>query len=296
MGNLKGIITHVQRMSFHDGAGIRDTIFFKGCNLRCKWCHNPETLSLRPEVGWYKERCVHCGECIDKCRQKALSFIDDKVLRNSELCVLCNACVDNCCSNAHYSIGTSYSVTELVDLMGQERRVFEISGGGVTISGGEPTLQHLFLEELVKSLHHKKFHITLQTNMFAPWEVYERILPYVDYYMCDLKLYTTEKHRFWTGKDNYTILHNIQKLDKMQKNYCVRTPVIPGVNDDEDELWLIAKYVNCLQHVQSYELLPYHRFATYKYNSLGMDYDFENVLELSEERMQNLKNKFEKWS
>lgn len=294
MDNLKGIITHVQRMSFHDGPGIRSTIFFKGCNLRCKWCHNPETFFLQPELGWYKNRCIHCGVCVDKCKQRALSFEADGILRNRELCISCNVCVDECYSKAHYRIGTSYSVEEMVDSMEQDRRVFEISGGGVTISGGEPTVQHLFLEKLVESLHQKGFHITLQTNMLAQWDIYERMLPYVDFYMCDLKLFATAKHQFWTGKDNQTILHNIQKLDEAKKSYCVRTPVIPGVNDDEDELSHILIFVNRLKHVKSYELLPFHRFATYKYDSLGMNYDFENMAELSKERMQELKNKFEK--
>jgi pyruvate formate lyase activating enzyme len=175
----------------------------------------------------------------------------------------------------------------------EDRSIFEISGGGVTISGGEPTVQYDFLKELLEALHLGGLHVTLQTNMYAHWDMYESIIPYVDYFLCDLKLFDAEKHSYWTGKGNQIILENLQKLDKTGKQYRVRTPVIPGVNNRKEQLRELFDFVTRLQHVEAYELLPFHSLASYKYHNMGMDYAFEKTKEIPDDKFLELKKLFE---
>lgn len=291
---MQGVITHIQRMSLHDGPGIRSTIFLKGCNLQCKWCHNPETFSLQPELGWAQNKCIHCGTCIQKCAEGALSIQgDDIIARNKELCTGCNTCVSECYPGAHYRLGERYSVEQLCRMVEEDRRIFEGSGGGVTLSGGEPTIQRVFLQTLAEALHEKGFHVTLQTNLYAPWEVYETLLPYIDYFMCDLKHLDTEEHRRWTGQGNETILANLLRLNQAGVRYVVRTPVIPGVNNREDQLRAMYRFVSQLGNVEGYELLPFHPLASYKYHHMGMDYVFEATREIPQEEFAELKKQFE---
>jgi pyruvate formate lyase activating enzyme len=177
--------------------------------------------------------------------------------------------------------------------MEDDRSIFENSGGGVTVSGGEPMVQFPFLLELVKTLSAKGFHVTLQTNLNTAWDKYQAILPYVNYFMCDLKLLDAEAHRYWTGADNRLILENIGRLDASGASYCLRTPVIPGVNNRDEQLQQMSDFVSGLQHLDYYELLPFHPLATYKYKDLGMEYEFETVKEIPATEFAELKGKLE---
>jgi pyruvate formate lyase activating enzyme len=286
-------ITHLQRMSLHDGAGIRSTIFFKGCNMHCQWCHNPETFSPLLELGWLKTKCIGCGVCLEKCPQGALSAAGDEIVRNHRLCSGCNTCIEECYPQAHHRIGTETTVEELCKQMEEDRRIFENSGGGVTLSGGEPMVQFPFLLGLAKALSEKGFHITLQTNLNTAWDKYQAILPYVNYWMCDLKLLDAEAHRYWTGADNRLIRENIRHLDASGASYCLRTPVIPGVNSNDEQLQQMSDFASGLQHLDYYELLPFHPLASYKYKDLGMEYAFETVKEIPATEFAELKKKFE---
>ena len=272
---LQGTISHIQRMSLHDGQGIRTTIFFKGCNMRCRWCHNPETFSPNIEQALAKAKCIRCGVCIEKCPKEALYIKNGEIFKNRNLCAECGVCIDECYAAAHYRVGAMYTVDELCAKVEEDRSIFERSNGGVTISGGEPTLQYPFLIELVKALRAKRFHITLQTNMSADWDKYAELLPYVNHFMCDLKLLDAKAHKEHTGKDNQRILENIKKIDASDASYCVRTPVIPNVNDDKEQLSQIADFVSELERNEKYELIPFHPFASYKYENLGMEYEFK---------------------
>lgn len=290
---MKGIITHTQRMSLHDGPGIRNTIFFKGCNLRCAWCHNPETLSLQPELGWAENKCIHCGVCEEKCPQRALSVQGNGIVKKKEACTQCGTCVNECYANAHYLIGKEYTEDELCRMMEQDRDIFQRSGGGVTLSGGEPMVQHKFLLVLAQALHAQGLHVTLQTNLYASWNLYETILPYIDYLMCDLKHLDSEEHRRWTGQGNKTILANLHQLDATGKKYIVRTPVIPGVNNKEEQLRDISHFVSQLHNTEGYVLLPFHPLAAYKYHNMGIEYEFETIDEIPHEEFATLKEQFE---
>jgi pyruvate formate lyase activating enzyme len=293
MASTQGIITHLQRMSLHDGPGIRTTVFFKGCNLRCKWCHNPETFSLWPELGWTSGKCMHCGACIVKCPRRALSVGGGDIVREGSMCVGCNVCVEECYTGAHHLIGKSRSVEQICRAVEEDRSIFEMSGGGVTISGGEPTVQYDFLKELLEALHLKGIHTALQTNMYAPWEMYEGILPCVDYFMCDLKLFDDAEHARWTGKGNRSILRNLQNLDGTGRRYRVRTPLVPGVNDSPEQLEELSAFAGSLKNLEAYELLPFHPLASYKYHAAGIDYAFEKTAPTPGNEFLELKKTFE---
>ena len=280
-------------MSLHDGNGIRTTVFFKGCNLRCKWCHNPETFRKQKELSWIGKQCIKCGICVQECQSKALEIKGNEIARNPELCTFCRKCVNNCFAEAHQILGKEYTVTKLCDEVEKDRFVFERSGGGVTISGGEPMVQFPFLKLLLKELNSRKIHVCLQTNLSFEWEKYEEIIPYIDYFMCDLKHIYPEEHLYWTGRDNRTILANLENLDKSGKLYCVRTPVVPGVNNDPETMKQISGFVSTLKNPDYFELLPFHRLATYKYKNIGMDYEFERISEIPEEEFRSLQKQFQ---
>jgi pyruvate formate lyase activating enzyme len=261
--------------------------------MRCKWCHNPETFSPAPELGWLKTKCIGCGVCLEKCPQAALSLVGDEIERNRRLCSGCNTCIAECYPQAHHRIGSEYTVEELCGKMEDDRSIFENSGGGVTISGGEPMVQFPFLLELLKALSAKGFHVTLQSNLNTVWDKYQAILPYVNYFMCDLKLLDAEAHRYWTGADNKLILENIKNLDASAVHYCLRTPVIPGVNNKPEQLQQMSNFVAKLNNLDYYELLPFHPLATYKYKDLGIKYEFETVQEIPTTEFAELKKMFE---
>lgn len=280
-------------MSLHDGDGIRTTIFFKGCDLHCRWCHNPETLFIRPELEWIENKCIGCGVCLRACPQKALKLDKGRVVRSEELCKECLTCCNACYAEAHHCIGELYTVEELCAKVEMDRTVFVQSGGGVTISGGEPMMQYSFLKELLRALTEKQYNICLQTNLTSNWAKYRALLPYVDLFMCDFKHIDTDKHFYWTGKGNEKILENINNLDRSGAAYCLRTPVVPGVNDSDEVLCRMRDFVSRLKNIKRYELLAFHPLASYKYNNLGMEYEFESAPEMSKEKLQQLKNKYE---
>ena len=291
---MEGIVSHIQQLSVHDGDGIRTTVFLKGCDLRCKWCHNPETFSRSRQLQWIEARCIGCGECIKACKANALSLSDGGgIIRDSKACVDCGGCVEICFADAQQHVGTVYSVEELCMQLEADRPVYGYSGGGVTISGGEPMQQHEFATELAAALHSRGINVCMQTNMNAPWERYEAILPWLDYVMCDMKHIDPEAHRAWTGQSNRRIINNIRRLDTTGIRYCVRTPVIPGVNSDQRTLAAISEFAGALKNAERYELLPFHPLAAYKYRNLGMTYGFADVKPIPEDYFQQLKAKFE---
>lgn len=226
---MKGIITDIQRTSVHDGPGLRTTVFLKGCNLHCAWCHNPETIGLRPEILYYPEKCIGCGRCAQGCRTGAK--------------ILC---------------GQEYDAKEVLDIV-EEDRVYYGKEGGVTFSGGEPSVQPEFLKELVKEAHRRQINVGIETNLSMDIEFYKELLPYIDCWMADVKMFDEEKHTKYTGASNKKILSNIRQLDGyLKNNLIIRTPVITGVNDTKDELGKIAEFVSGLDNLCYYELLPYH--------------------------------------
>jgi len=279
---MKGKITTIQRMSINDGPGIRSTIFMKGCNLRCKWCHNPETFSTEDELERIETKCIHCGKCASVCKSGALTINANGLHFNKKKCTECFKCIDQCFPEALQKIGKDYTPEELFQEIMQDFTFFRNSGGGITISGGEPMLQSDFVKATLKLFHENNIHTGIETNMSIPWVKYKGIMPFTDLFMCDIKIIDNEKHKKWTGAGNSRILKNILNLDKTGKPYYIRTPVIPGFNHSLEEIRQIVDFVGDLKNIKKYELLPFHSLAELKYKNLGIPNPFKGVKSLSQ--------------
>jgi len=253
---MKGKIFDIQRNSFVDGPGVRTTVFFKGCNLRCKWCHNPESQNFEKQMMFFKNKCTGCGKCREACPN------------NMGKCDLCGKCVYLCPADARKICGKEYSVDEVLKEVIKDKTFFENSGGGVTFSGGECMLQIDFLEEILKKCREEGVHTAVDTAGDVPWEYFERIIPYTDLFLYDVKCFTESLHIKGTGVSNKRILENIKKLSELAE-IEVRIPVIKGFNADINEMEKIADYLKSLK-IRNIELLPYHKMGEHKYSALDM--------------------------
>jgi pyruvate formate lyase activating enzyme len=283
-----GMIFDVRRFSIHDGPGIRTTVFFKGCPLSCWWCHNPESQRLQKEIMIRTNRCIHCGKCYAACPQGAIFQRGEDFQTNLGLCVQCGTCVPTCPADAREIVGRQVSVDQLMAEIKRDLPFFEESGGGVTISGGEPLMQPRFLMELLKSCQREEIHIALDTSGYAPWTVLKKLVGYVDLFLYDIKIIDDQDHRKYTGVSNELILSNLERLAKNGASIILRVPVIPGINDTERNLNKIARLAQSLPGVQEVDLLPYHRAAEGKYSRLNRDYQLDGIEPASEERVNGL--------
>ncbi|NBJ90114.1 glycyl-radical enzyme activating protein [Acutalibacter sp. 1XD8-36] len=274
---MKGIITEIERFSLRDGPGIRTTVFLKGCNMACKWCHNPETLQIKPQLMVYPEKCLGCGACVRVCPSGARTIKDGALHYSRAICTGCGACANDCFTGALILSGREMTVEEVMEEILQDRAYYKNSGGGVTLSGGELTTQPEFARALLETVKAEGISTALETNMHAPWHVYESLLPLVDLVMFDIKIFDCEAHRKWTGVSNERVLENARKLAKTGKDFLVRTPVIPGVNDSQEEIGNIAEFAGSLGGAQYYELLLFNPLGESKYQALQTDNHFEGA-------------------
>ncbi|OHX64300.1 glycyl-radical enzyme activating protein [Flammeovirga pacifica] len=280
---MNGIITKIQRLSLHDGPGIRSVIFMKGCNMRCKWCHNPETFHRNKEIERIENKCIQCKACIEVCDTNALNVNNGKVHFNVNKCNHCLKCSEECYSGAMHVVGEDMTKEKLFQTIEQDIPFFKSSNGGITFSGGEPLLQHQFIIDAVKYLKDKGLHITIESNFSISWNIIKRIIPFVDYWMIDLKLMDEDNHRMWTSIGNKKIINNILELDKEGVSYELRTTLVPSVNDNDKELSELKKFLKSLKNIKSHKLNPYHQLGEQKYRSLGWDYPLQNINEMSQE-------------
>lgn len=281
-----GVLTTIQRFSLHDGPGIRSTVFFKGCNMRCAWCHNPETLSTQPEVLYYRSKCVGCGACAAVCPSHTI--VEGKMVYDRSQCHDGGKCAQVCFSGALETCGYEADVQSVLFEVMQDEAYYAQSGGGVTLSGGEVLLQPEFAGELLRALRARGVHTAIESNLNVDFSTLEKLLPDIDLIMCDLKVWDEELHRRWTGAGNARIKENIEKLGKTGKPMIVRTPVIPGVNDNEQEIGAIAAFAAQQPNLLYYELLNFNPLGQSKYLALDAENAFETARPLPENRLEAL--------
>ena len=273
----RGVIFNIQRFSIHDGPGIRTTVFLKGCNLRCLWCHNPESVQKRPEVQFFPEKCLACGSCSAVCPHDAQLQQDNQRVYQRELCQVCGKCIDECFSDALVLSGEERGVEDILAEIRKDEEYFRSSGGGVTFSGGEPLLQPDFMHEILTECRKLGLHCAVDTAGNVAWQTFARIAPLTDLFLYDVKAFHAPIHRAATGVGNRLILENLKRLAGLGKPIWVRIPVIPGINDEPDEILEIARFLQPLKAVEWVELLPFHSLGAEKYASLGREYTAQGI-------------------
>ena len=289
-------VTNIQKYSIHDGDGIRTTVFFKGCHLRCQWCHNPETQSFEKELQVDTPKCTGCGRCVAVCPEGAVSIsLEGKSLTDREKCVVCGRCEPACPGNYRTVVGRDYTVDELVKICMQDLMFYEESGGGVTLSGGEVmAMDSGYIKELVRKLHREGVSIAIDTCGQAPYSNYEAIMPYVDTWLYDIKVMDDEKHREYMGMSNALILDNLKRLAAAGSRIYIRIPVVKEVNGDPESMEAVIRFLkdNDIRPLQV-NLLPYHSTGSHKYGKLGMAYPGEALTAPADEDMQNFVRQWE---
>ncbi|MDR1119050.1 MAG: glycyl-radical enzyme activating protein [Bifidobacteriaceae bacterium] len=263
-----GVVTDVQRFSLHDGPGIRTTVFFKGCHLRCAWCHNPETLAMAPGLLFYADKCLGCQACVAACPRGVHAFRAGKHELDRERCEALGECVMRCPAQALALTGRRVTVADVMAEV-REDRAFYGAAGGVTLSGGEPVLQGEFAAGLLSACRADGIGAAIETSLCYPWGRLEPLLQWTDLVMFDVKLASPARHRQAVGASNRHVWENLPRLDATGLPLIARTPLIDGVNDDEDGMGQIADQLAQLRHLEYYELLPYHPLGVNKYQALG---------------------------
>lgn len=275
---MQGLLFDIQKSSFVDGPGLRTTVFFKGCHLRCKWCHNPESQSARPEMLFYADKCVGCGACERVCPH------------HLKACDYCGTCETYCPQDARKVCGKRYTVDEVFAEVVKDKAFYDASGGGVTFSGGECLLQIDFLTELAKKCRENGIQTAVDTAGDVPWASFEKVLPYTDLFLYDLKCFDEKKHIEGTGVSNKRLLDNLRRLsDETDVPIVIRIPVVPGFNDGEEELSRMADFLKTVRH-DGVECLSYHAMGEHKYAALGRD--FERFPVPDKERMEEIRRLF----
>lgn len=285
MSSTTGLIFDVKRFAIHDGPGLRTTVFFKGCPLTCWICHNPEGQSVEPEILIREERCDLCGDCLPVCEPGAISLEGDSLTLDRARCDLCVACVEVCVAGALEITGREVTVEGLIQEVERDLLYYDESGGGVTLSGGEPLAQPDFLLAFLRRCEERSLPVVLDTAGQAPRAILEQVEPLVDLFLYDLKVMDGTRHQEVTGKPNSGVLENLAWLSEKGADVVVRIPLIPGVNGDEDNLKAMGSFLSGLPNPYPVDLLPYHRIGVDKYSRLGRSYKLEDTPPPTEEEI-----------
>lgn len=282
---IKGYVFNIQRFTIHDGPGIRTEIFLKGCPLQCKWCSNPESLKTYPQVGVYPSRCIGieaCGYCLSSCPYEdgqAFSIREGMVLGiNRDICTDCLKCAEACPANALMIWGKTYSVDEIMDVVLSDVEFYDNSGGGVTLSGGDPLIQWKFSREILKECRNRGIHTCLETELAIRPGILDKVYPYVDLIITDIKHMDPKEHKKLTGADNVRILENMVSIARRGKPLVIRIPVVPGYNDSRENIEATAMFIRDKlgNRVTQIQLLPYRQLGVEKYASLGLSYGMDD--------------------
>jgi len=293
---LKASVLEIQRMSTEDGPGIRTTVFFKGCPLKCAWCHNPESIALRPEVQWIESRCIGCRTCVDACPTGALTARTDGISINRMICRGCGTCADACPSTALERLGRPWTVADLVREVAKDKVYYEKSGGGLTASGGEATMQADFVAAFFRACRREGIPAALDTCGYCSRAALEKILPHTDLILFDLKLIDPEQHQVFTGRTNHRILENLcrvrdwMRIHRRPETLWIRTPIIPGATDSEENIQGLGRWLaqNLPDAPGRWELCAFNNLCRDKYTRLGLNWAYHHSDLISEEVMTGL--------
>jgi pyruvate formate lyase activating enzyme len=288
-----GMILNVQRYSVHDGPGIRTLVFMKGCPLRCLWCSNPESQKTEVQLRVVPSRCVGCGKCVEVCPRQAIErSVDIGTITDRRICIHCGKCVEACLYDARAVVGQYISVEQLLREVEKDKAFYATSGGGVTVGGGEPSLQHAFVRDFLRSCQDRWLHTAIETCGYAPWLNLKSVLEHVDFLLYDIKHMDPVVHKRLTGVSNKLILKNLERIAASfgELPIVVRVPIVPGLNDSEENIAATARFVSGLGRVLGIELLPYHRLGMSRYEEFGMVYKLGNIVSPSVEYMHQLED------
>ncbi len=289
---MSNLIFDIQRFSIHDGPGIRTTVFFKGCNLRCAWCHNPESISPEPVLQLYRHKCIHCGLCGKVCPQQCITQQEGAQVFQRELCTACGECTKVCYAECRQLAGKEANAAEILATVEKDLPFYKRSGGGVTFSGGEPMLQPDFLLELLKGAAELKVHTAVDTAGNVPFAWFEQVRPYVGVFLYDLKIMRDDLHKKYTGVSNERIIGNLTRLADGRNDIHIRIPVMPDINDNEENMNQAAELISSLKGIKRVELLPFHPLGEAKYQSLDMIYPAAEFGRLATGRTEELSKVF----
>lgn len=293
MNDLKGLLLKEKRFSIHDGPGIRTVFFFKGCVLKCLWCHNPESILAKPQLGYYAHQCISCGECMDVCRAKAHSIQDGQHLFDPSCCTACGDCASACLGNALQLYGREISVEEALKTALQDLTFYRGSGGGVTLSGGEPLLQTEFALAFLEELKKESIHTAVDSCAHVAESCFEQVLPYTDLFLIDFKHSSSAEHRKLTGCGNELICENLKFLSRRNAKIEIRIPVVPGCNDSPENMENTADFLAQIRP-QAVRLLPYHSLSGSKYRAINMPDTLPQVPSPGEEILSSFAGVLEK--
>lgn len=282
-----GILTDIQRFCVHDGPGIRTLVFFKGCPMRCVWCQNPESNRIQRELMHREERCIRCGYCVRSCDKHAVEIRDGKVRIDRAKCSLCGNCVETCYAGSMEIVGKLYSVQQVVDAVVRDEAFYRQSNGGVTLSGGEVTLQYRFAQRILRELKNRKIGTAIETAGYCGWEALESLLPLTDLFLYDVKHMDAQAHEAYTGVSNQRIQQNLHRLAENGARIIIRVPLIPGVNDSVEHLTRVVRLAECVNAAELH-ILPFHQAGKSKWSALDRDYSCGEWGVHSQERLEQL--------
>lgn len=294
MNTIKGIVFNIERYAVQDGPGIRTTVFLKGCPLHCVWCHNPEGINPEPELFFNVKRCISCGDCIKICPRGAISGRTEKISVDREICIRCFQCAKVCPSGALEEIGKEMSVEEVVRQTSADLLSYQMSGGGVTFSGGEPLLQQAFLKELLKKHKELGMSTAVETSFSGKWSDIAELIQYVDLFLIDLKIVDAGRLRKYTKASAGLILENLRKIFLTEIPVVIRIPLIPGYTTQQRNIDSILEFLTRHKgkNLEYISLLPFHRFGEAKAESLGTLREL-NIKNISQPFLEKVKSQFE---